>query len=94
MGLTLASPGSPPLALGTHHPPLEEAQRHHGGWAGQKKLELLGASLTLASIHTAETCCCEGYIARLKLEMWLLVIPFSPLVITPLPSYSVKETGT
>lgn len=40
MGLPLASSGSPPLALGTHHPPLEEAQRHHGG-----KLELLGASL-------------------------------------------------
>lgn len=48
MGLTLASSGSPPLALGIHHPPLEEAQRHHGGkmsWA-----EEAGASWGLSHL--------------------------------------------
>lgn len=58
MGLTLAGSGPPPLALGAHHRPLEEAQRHHGDkmdWAESKAGVSQGISLTLASVHTAET---------------------------------------
>lgn len=78
MGLTLASSGSPPLVLGTYHPPLK-TQRHHAGkmgWAESKAGASRGIFLTLASIHTAETCCWRWPDRNHH------------------PRYSVKEIGT
>lgn len=83
MGHTLASSGSPPLALGTHHPPLEEAWRQDGLGRKQSWSFSGHVSLTLVSVHTAEARYCEGWKPSGRPEMWLLVIPLSPLVITP-----------
>lgn len=73
MGRTLASSGPPPLALGTHHPPFEEALEapwRQDGLGREQSWSFSGhVYLSSVPVHTAVARYCEGWVASGRPEM-------------------------
>lgn len=107
--LALTSQESTPSALGTHQPPLEEAQRppeapgRQDGLGRQQDWSFPTRYCLPRSPHPHSRAIPLERMASpspswgetsSQAGMWLLLILFSSLVIKLLPSYSVKEEGT